>query len=415
MAIQWAERYASRTQAMRSSAIRELLKLTQEPDVISFAGGMPAPELFPRERVAEATRRVMLDERGCEALQYGTTEGYTPLREMVVRHIGRYGIKSGVDNVLITAGSQQALDFMGRIFLDPGDKVIVEAPTYLGALQAWNAYGAGYLAVESDDDGMVPESLERALAAGEAKFIYALPNFQNPTGRTLPLERRMEIVRLAAQYGVPILEDDPYGQLRYEGDNLPTLMVLDAQSRPNGCDDEFATGNVIYLSTFSKTLCPGFRVAWVVAPKDVIAKMVQAKQGADLQTSTFSQMVAYETSCGGFLDEHVRSLRAVYRERRDLMLSLMEELFPPGVSWTRPQGGLFLWVTMPEGINSVELLEKAVEQKVAFVPGHSFYPLGGGENTMRINFSNATPEQIREGIKRLAAVFEEAIAAQPTA
>lgn len=411
MATNWAGLYASRTGGMRSSMVRELLKLTEQPDIISFAGGLPAPEMFPRRRVQEATQHVL--QHGCEALQYGATEGYRPLREMIFRHISRYGIECTLDNVLITTGSQQALDLMGKIFLNPGDKVIVEEPTYLGAIQAWRAYQGEFLTVQTDDDGMLPESLEAALKTGEAKFIYALPNFQNPSGRTMTLERRKEIVRLADQYGVPILEDDPYGQLRYEGEHLPPLIVIDAQSRPNGHEDALASGNVVYLSTFSKTLCPGFRVAWMVGPGEVIGKMVQGKQGSDLHTSTFSQIIAYETARHGFLDEHVRELRRVYGERRDLMLRLMAEHFPPGVTWTHPEGGLFLWVTLPEGLNSVELLEKAVEHKVAYVPGVAFYPYQGGENMMRINFSNASPEQITVGIKRLAAVFAEAIEAQP--
>lgn len=406
MAIQWSEHYASRTKAMRSSAIRELLKLTQQPDIISFAGGLPAPELFPRERVADASQRVLL-EQGCQALQYGTTEGYTPLREMIAGQMRDLGYDCTVDNVLITAGSQQALDLIGKVFLDPGDVAIVEEPTYLGALQAWRAYQGEFTSVEMDEDGMTPASLEDVLQVGGAKLIYALPTFQNPTGRTMPVERREEIVRLAAEYGVPIVEDNPYGDLFYEGEPLPPLLAIDAQHGTGG--------NVIYLGTFSKTLCPGFRVAWMVGPEEVIGKMVQAKQGADLNTGTYAQMVAYETASGGFLEEHVNMLREVYCERRDLMLGLMDELFPPGVVWTRPGGGLFLWVTMPEGVDSAELLEKAVEQKVAFVPGSAFFANGGGENTMRINFSNATPEQIREGVTRLAAVFAEAVAAQPVA
>ncbi len=404
MCTKWSERYASRTQRMRSSAIRELLKLTQQPDVISFAGGLPSPALFPVQEVIEATKRV-IEQQGNQALQYSVTEGYPPLREMIVRHMGRYGIQCTIDNVLITAGSQQALDLIGKIFLDPGDKVIVEEPTYLGALQAWNAYQAEYVTVLTDDDGMRPDALEDALKTHAVKFIYALPNFQNPSGVTLSGQRRIEIVRIAEKYDVPIIEDDPYGQLRYEGEHETPLIVIDAQQRPNGCNNGFITGNVIYLSTFSKTLCPGFRVAWMVGPEDVIARVVQAKQGADLHTGTLAQMVAYETARGGFLDRHVREIRKMYKENRDLMLGLMEELFPPGVTWTHPQGGLFLWVRLPEGMDSAAVLEKAIAAKVAFVPGEPFYPHGGGKNTLRMNFSNATPEQIVEGMKRLAAVI----------
>jgi 2-aminoadipate transaminase len=306
---------------------------------------------------------------------------------------------------LITSGSQQALDLLGKILVDPGDHIIVEQPTYLGALQAWDVYGAEYITVPTDDDGMLVDGLESVLQANKAKFIYAMPTFQNPMGISSPGSRRKEIVALASRYHTPIVEDDPYGQLRYEGEDELPLITLDAQLRSEGLN----SGNVIYLSTFSKTLCPGFRVAWVVAPEDVIFRMVQAKQGSDLHTSTFSQVVAYETARDGFVEEHVQEIRRVYRERRDLMLGLLEELFPPGVTWTHPKGGLFLWIRLPEGMNSTELLSKAVDQKVAFVPGGPFHPLGGGDNTMRINFSNATSEQIEEGVKRLAAVIKAAM------
>ncbi len=406
MTTKWTDRYALRTQGMGSSAIREILKITQRPDIISFAGGLPAPELFPAQRIAEVTQKLLADH-GPEALQYSTTEGYPPLREMIVHRLGHYGIHCTIDNVLITAGSQQALDLIGKVMLNSGDRVIVEEPTYLGALQAWNAYQVEYVTVPTDDEGMRTDALEERLKAGDAKFIYALPNFQNPSGITMPRARREELVRLSDEYNVPIVEDDPYGQLRFEGENEVPLIALDAQNRPGGDDECLVTGNVIYLGTFSKTLCPGFRVAWMVAPQGVITHMVQAKQGADLHTGTLAQMVAHETAGDGFLERHVQELRKVYRERRDLMLNLMEELFPPGVTWTYPKGGLFLWVRLPEGMDSAKLLEKAVKNKVAFVPGQPFYSSGKGENTLRMNFSNAQPEQIEEGIKRLAAVIKD--------
>lgn len=407
MTTNWNKRYAERTQSMSGSAIRELLKLTQLPDIISFAGGMPAPELFPVERIKEATLRV-LSEQGSQALQYGVTEGYPPLREMIIRHMHRYGIHASLENVLITAGSQQALDLIGKILINKGSRIVVEEPTYLGAIQAWNAYQPDYVGVPTDDDGMCTDELEKVLQEDDITFIYALPNFQNPSGITMSNARRKELVRLSNHFGVPIIEDDPYGQLRYEGEHEIPLIAIDAQN-VGGNEDSFITGNVVYMSTFSKTLCPGFRVAWVVGPEDVILRLVQAKQGADLHTGTLAQMVAYETARGGFLDEHVEQLREAYRQRRDLMLGLMDELFPPGVTWTRPQGGLFTWVYLPEGMDSAALLEKAVEQKVAFVPGGAFFPRGGGKNTMRLNFSNATPEQIEEGMKRLAAVIKTAM------
>ena len=400
----WTDRYAQRTQWMTSSTIRELLKITEQPGVISFAGGLPAPEVFPIKEFEEATQRV-LKEHGPQALQYSTTEGYRPLREMIARHTARYGIAVEPDNILITSGSQQALDLIGKVFLNPGDRVLVERPTYLGALQAWKAYQAEYVTVPIDDDGMRTDLVEEALRAGP-KFIYALPNFQNPAGVTLSHERREELVALADRYGVPIVEDDPYGQLRYEGEHLPPLIVIDKHRRMR----EGYSGNVIYLSTFSKTLAPGLRLGWVIAPRRVIQKLVQAKQGADLHTSTFTQMVAYEVARGGFLDRHVREIREVYRERRDAMLAAMERYFPSGVHWTRPQGGLFLWVTLPEAIDAGKLLKAAVEEeKVAFVPGSAFYPDGSGHNTMRLNFSYSTPDVIEEGIRRLGRVLTRAL------
>ena len=403
METPWESRYAQRTQRMGSSAIRELLKLTEKPDIISFGGGMPAPDVFPIDDFAAACDRV-LREHGAQALQYGSTEGYLPLREMIARHTARYGIKITVDNILITSGSQQALDLIGKVFINPGDRILVEEPTYLGALQAWNAYGAEYVTVPMDSDGMRTDALEEALRSGP-KFIYVLPNFQNPTGVTLSVERRQVLIELADRYGVPVIEDDPYGQLRYEGSHLPSVVALDGQFRESG--NTPYRGNVIYLSTFSKTLSPGIRLAWVIAPQEVIRKLVQAKQGADLHTATFNQIVAYEVSRGGFLDRHVWMIRRVYGERRNMMLQAMEDYFPEGTSWTRPQGGLFLWGILPEGMNSKKVLAKAIEQKVAFVPGESFYARGGGENTMRLNFSYASPENIRLGIERLGKVIGE--------
>ncbi len=407
MQTPWDNRFAQRTQRMGSSAIRELLKLTEQPDIISFGGGMPAPDVFPIEEFSEACQRVLKDS-GPQALQYGPTEGYRPLREMIVRHSVRYGIEITPDNVLITSGSQQALDLLGKILINRGDHVLVESPTYLGALQAWNAYGAEYITVPMDEHGMVTDALEEALRSGP-KFIYVLPNFQNPTGVTLAMERRMKLIELADRYGVPIVEDDPYGQLRYEGEHLPSAVVLDSQFRDN-CKVCYG-GNVIYLSTFSKTLAPGLRLAWVVAPPEVIRKLVQAKQGADLHTSPFNQFVAYEVAKGGFLDRHVKLIRDVYRQRRDVMLAAMDGYFPPGVEWTHPEGGLFLWGTLPESLSSSDVLKTAIEQKVAFVPGGPFYPNGGGHNTMRLNFSNATPEKIMEGISRLGRVIRDKMGA----
>jgi 2-aminoadipate transaminase len=404
MQTPWEYRYANRTQRMGSSIIRELLKWTEQPDIISFAGGLPAPEVFPVKQFKEACNTV-LDEFGAQALQYSTTEGYRPLREMIARHATRFGIDITPDNILITSGSQQALDFIGRVFINQGDHIVCESPTYLGALQAWNAYGAQYISVPSDENGMIVDELEKALRVGP-KFIYVLPNFQNPAGSTLNLERRKMLVELADRYGVPIIEDDPYGQLRYEGEHLPAVVTLDSQFRG---DDGTYTGNVIYLSTFSKILAPGIRLAWVVAPQEVIRKLVMAKQAADLHTATFNQIVAFEVGKGGFLDEHVKFIRAMYKERRDIMLETMDEVFPSEVRWTHPQGGMFLWGILPKGMDAAEVLKVAIEKKVAFVPGGSFHPNGGGENTMRLNFSFSSPEIIREGITRMGLLLRELV------
>jgi 2-aminoadipate transaminase len=406
MGTPWSHRFAQRTRTIKSSAIRELLKLTQRPEVISFAGGLPAPEVFPVERFQRACLTV-LDNNGPAALQYSTTEGYLPLREMVATHLQRYGILATPDNVMITSGSQQALDLIAKLLINRGDRLLVEAPTYLGALQAFNVFGAEYVCVPADRDGLRTDLLEEALRSGP-KFMYILPNFQNPSGVTLSLERREELVFLADKYGIPLIEDDPYGQLRYEGDHIAPLVVLDRVNLRR--DRGYTLGNVIYLSTFSKTLAPGIRLGWIVAPEEVITKLVQLKQGADLHTSTFIQMVAYEVARDNFLDEHIKLIRNVYRERRDVMLQALKDEFPPEVTWTYPHGGLFLWITMPEGTNCEEMLKAAVRENVAFVPGDCFYPReGDGLNNMRLNFSNATPEQIREGIRRLAKVVKAAM------
>jgi 2-aminoadipate transaminase len=357
----------------------------------------------------------VLTQLGRRALQYGTTEGYQPLREYIVHKMAQYGIKAAPENVLITSGSQQALDLLGKVLINSGDKILTERPTYLGALQAWRAYQAEFVTVPIDGDGLQTDLLEEALCAGP-KFMYILPNFQNPGGVTLSMERRQTLIELADRYGIPIIEDDPYGELRFEGSHLPPLVVQDAD-RLNGRSSlngkGFFHGNVIYLSTFSKTLAPGLRLGWMVAPTEVIQNCVRAKQGMDLHTSTFVQMVVYEAVKDGFLKEHVRRIRDVYRTRRDVMLAAMGHYFPSEITWTRPQGGLFLWVTLPKKLDSVAILEKAVANKVAFVPGSAFFPDGGTQNTMRLNFSNAQPEQIEIGIRRLGQVLAAEMSVSP--
>ncbi len=385
----WDRAMSKRGERMKSSIIRELLKFTMLPDVISFAGGLPAPEVFPVRDFQDACGWV-LSHNAEQALQYGPTEGLPALKDYLIETMSKYELPAVQDNILFTNGSQQALDLLGRAFVDEGDKIVTGLPTYLGAIQAWNVYGPNYLTVPLDDDGMRMDELQRTLEANPgAKFIYVLPNFHNPAGTTLPLERRLRLVELAVEHGCFIIEDDPYGQLRFEGEDITPIFALHKE-------------NTIYLSTFSKTLAPGLRLGWIVAPERVMAKLVQAKQGADLHTSSLVQYLANDICQRGLVRAHVRKIRAVYRERRDVMLRAMEEHFPEGVTWTRPQGGLFLWVRMPECMNAEELLHVAVEEKVAFVPGTAFYPDGqGGHCCMRLNFSYCNPPTIEEGISRL--------------
>lgn len=402
MPISWEQRFAQRTRLMHGSAIRELLKVTERPDFISFAGGLPAPEVFPVAEVAAAAQQI-LQQQGAQALQYGATEGYRPLREFIAQQMAEEaGFPVSSENVLITTGSQQALDLIGKILVDPGDTLLVESPTYLAALQAWNAYGARYQEVAADEQGLQIEALESVLAAAP-KFLYTVPNFQNPSGITLSLERRERLVEIARRAGLPIVEDDPYRELRFEGEHLPRIFDLDGQRRAGAAD---YAGDVIYINTFSKVLAPGLRVGWIVAAAELISKLAQAKQGTDLHTAMLSQLLAYELARSGFIKQHLPTIIHAYRERRDAMLAALAEHFPQGVRWTRPQGGMFLWVTLPDGIDTEEALRAAIEQKVAFVPGTSFHPAGGGSHTMRLNFSNARPEMIYEGIVRLSKVLQ---------
>lgn len=403
MSMDWTSRYSLRTRRVRSSEIRELLKITEQPGVISFAGGLPSPDAFPLQRFEEACHKVIA-EQSARSLQYGRTEGYEPLRDWIATNMSRYGVYARLDNVMITSGAQQALDLIGKLFIDRGDRVLVEAPTYLGALQAFNVYGAEYFSVPIDSDGIRTDLVEEPLRSSP-KFMYLLPNFQNPAGTTLSEGRRHELVLLADKYGVPIIEDDPYGQLRYEGEHIPPMIVIDRENLRR--DSGYTIGNVIYLGTFSKTIAPGLRLGWIVAPPEVIAKLVQLKQSTDLHTSTFTQHVAYEVVRDGFLEQHVKFIRSLYRERRDVMLGALQDFFPGEVKWTRPQGGLFLWITLPQSLDSHKILEAAVTQNVAFVPGNSFYAMPGKiDHHMRLNFSNARPELIREGMKRLGLAVE---------
>lgn len=399
--MNWNSQFATRTQYAKRSAVRELLKLTAQPDMISFAGGLPAPELFPVEKVKEAADLV-LSEFGSQALQYGETEGIAPLRDWVAAKFSRAGrLTVRRENVLIVSGAQQGLDLIGRVLLNEGDQVIVENPTYLALLGAWRPLGVHFVGVPSDQNGMVVEALEPLLQQGP-KLIYSIPTFQNPQGTTLNLERRHRLVELLRKYDVGLLEDNPYGELRYSGEALPHVFELDAQSDADGR----LRSHVIYSGTFSKVLTPGLRIGWVVADEAVIDKLVMFKQGTDLHTSTLNQYITYTLARDGVIEQQLPRLQAAYRQRRDVMLAALARHFPAGVTWTQPDGGLFLMVTLSAHLNAADVLQAAIAHKVAFVPGEDFH-LTGGQNTFRLNFSNAQPDRIERGIEVLGQVLND--------
>lgn len=390
-------KYANRMDNIRASEIRELLKLTQKPGIISFGGGFPAPELFPVEEMVSITKKV-LDNMGTKALQYGPTEGFQPLREAIAKRMEKVHVNISPNDILITSGSQQGLDFAAKIFINPGDKIVLEKPSYLGAINAFKAYEPEFVEIEMDDHGMIMEDLEAALENNDnIRFIYVIPDFQNPSGKTWSIERRKKLIELANKYNVAILEDNPYGELRFEGEINPAVKHFDTE------------GRVIFLGTFSKIFCPGLRLGWVVADKEVLNKFILVKQGADLQSSTISQMEVATFLNDYNIDEHIEKIKTVYKHRRDLMVKVMQEEFPEGVTYTIPEGGLFTWVVLPEYMNARELAVKALEQNVAFVPGGSFFANGGNENTFRLNYSNMDDENIVIGMKRLAQVIKDAM------
>lgn len=402
--MNWDTHFAARTAQMKRSTVREILKLTAQPDMISFAGGLPAPELFPVERIAAATE-VVLAERGREALQYSTTEGLYELREWVARRLSTPKLTITPANVLMVSGSQQGIDLFGRVLLDERSRVIVENPTYVGMLSAWKPYHLDFAAAPTDADGLRVEAVA-ALLRDPARAMYVIPNFQNPQGVTLGGERRAALADLLARHNLPCYEDDPYGELRYSGEALPALLHYEAAARGTNTVE----GSVIYAGTMSKILTPGLRVGWVIAAEAVIDKMVQAKQATDLHTGTLNQFISYEmVRDEAFLAAHIAELRHVYKERRDLMLRLLDAHFPAEARWTRPDGGLFIMVTLPDGLDATEVLKQAVEHKVAFVPGADFFIGDGGRNTFRLNFSNARPERIEAGITRLGALLKAAV------
>jgi 2-aminoadipate transaminase len=382
---------ARRMARMPPSAVREILKVAEQPDVLSFAGGLPAPELFPTAAISEAHVEA-LARNGQAALQYSTTEGYGPLREWVVGRLARRGIRVTLDQVLITNGSQQGIDLSARILLDRGDVVAVENPSYLAALQTFSGSEVSFAAVASDDDGMCIDALEATIAARVPKLIYIVPEFQNPKGTTLARERREQLVRLAQRHRIPVLEDNPYGELRFRGEDLPPLAAID------GGD------TVIHLGTFSKTLAPGMRLGWLVGPREIVRAATIAKQAADLHTATLAQHAAAVLLERFDYDGHLAQLRRVYGERCSVMISALERHLPPGTRWTRPDGGLFVWAELPHALNADEIFADAVREKVAFVPGSSFYAGEAPHSFMRLNFSNRPPALIEEGITRLGRV-----------
>lgn len=382
--------FARRMSRIKPSAIREILKVTERPDVLSFAGGLPAPEAFPVEALARAHAEVLsLD--GAAALQYGPTEGFLPLRAWIAERLARRGVPATAENVLVTAGAQQGIDLVGKLMLDPGDTVVVESPTYLAALQAFEAYEASFAVVASDDDGMRMDDLERVLRRQPVKLIYLVPTFQNPRGTTLSLDRRLRLARLAAEHDVLVLEDDPYCELRYSGPPLPPIAALDPRAP------------VVHLGSFSKTLAPGLRLGYAVGPEPLIRALTVAKQSADLHTGNLSQRAVCRLLSTFDYDAHVHTLQALYGERCQAMLSALARSFPPGTTWTRPEGGLFVWVRLPTGLDAQELLHDAMAEKVAFVPGAPFYPATPEHETLRLNFSNRPPAKIAEGLAILGA------------
>lgn len=388
-------RYAKRMEQLTNSDIGDLLKLIARPDIISFAGGLPAAELFPVDQLRQACDAVM-KEMGKVACQYSSTEGFPALREKIAERMkAKNNIETDADHILVTSGSQQGLDFSARIFLNPGDVVLLESPSYLGAVNAFKACEPRFIEVPTDDDGMITEELEKILATTEnVKMIYVIPDFQNPTGKTWSLERRHKFMDIINKYEIPVIEDNPYGELRFEGTNMPSLKSLDTKDL------------VVFLGTCSKILAPGLRIGWICASKENLVKYNFIKQGADLQSSTIDQLIADRFLDMYDLDEHVEKIKDVYRKRRDVMLKTMEETFPKEVKFTHPEGGLFTWCVLPEYMDAKVLAKQCLEKKVAYVPGGSFFPNGGKENHFRLNYSCMPEDKIKEGITRIAEVLK---------
>jgi len=383
---------ASRMSRMKTSAVREILKVAERPEILSFAGGLPAPELFPVEAIAQAHAEVFAHE-GPAAMQYSTTEGYGPLREWICAHLAQRGQHATIEQVITTAGSQQGIDLVAKVMLDPGDVVVVENPSYLAALQNFAGYEADIRVVGSDDHGMRVEELEELVTECRPKLIYIVPNFHNPKGTTLSLERRHALVRFAQRHGVLILEDNPYGELRFRGEALPSLASLDE------------AGVVVQLGTFSKTLAPGLRIGWAVGSRELVRSLTIVKQSTDLHTATLAQRATARLLKTFDYDGHLLKLRAVYGQRCQTMLNALETHMPEGTRWTHPDGGMFLWAELPRGMRGEDILPRAIEQRVAFVPGSPFFAAHPKSECIRLNFSNRPPELIDEGMRRLASVL----------
>ncbi|MCU0235933.1 MAG: PLP-dependent aminotransferase family protein [Acidobacteria bacterium] len=390
--------FSNIARGMKRSEIRELLKLTAKPGIISFAGGLPAPDLFPVEEIKEMSR-IVLDREGKTALQYGPTEGDNRLREELAKLMQKDGVDITSNHLLIVTSSQQGLDLVGKIFIDPGDVVMTSRPTYVGAIQAFNSYGAKMIGIDQDQEGtqtaLLEAEIEKLAAKGsKPKFIYEIPDFQNPSGITMSLKRRKELLRIAEKHDLVIVEDSPYRQLRFEGKTEPALIGMNSE-------------RVLSLFTFSKILLPGFRLGWMAGPNELIQKAVTAKQSVDLCSPPFNQAILYEYLNRGLLEKQITVIIKAYREKRDFMLSMLSKYMPklPGLSWTHPQGGLFLWVTLPEHMDAGEMFHAAIEKQVAYVVGTAFYPDGGGRNCFRMNFSYSSMAEIEEGIQRLTKVI----------
>ena len=384
--------FAQRMSKTPRSFVREILKVTENPEIISFGGGLPNPQSFPVEAISKAVNQ-LLTENGPDALQYSTTEGYSPLREYIAQRYSSQGLNVNADEILITNGSQQCLDLVGKIFLDKNDKVLVEKPTYLAAIQAFSLYEPEFRSVPLQEDGVDLDALEDILSKEDIKLFYAVTSFQNPTGITYSEEKRKKLVKLLRKYETLFIEDNPYGEIRFLGDFIPPVKAYLDEG--------------ILFGSFSKIVSPGMRLGWIVAPEEVMDKLIIAKQASDLHSNYFTQRVVYQYLKNNPVDEHIQKIRNLYKNQRNIMIRMMEKYFPPEVEYTQPEGGMFLWVTLPPGTSSMELFDMALEENVAFVPGQAFYADGSGENTLRLNFTNSDEKSIEKGIKRLGIAIEK--------